>query len=141
MSYLKIFPRSLIVKVVNDSEYVGRLTYDFEQYGRMVYDDDSMIVLQQRCQPHLNWLIKSTGQVHNLAGFHVFMKALNHYLFEMIHFDPITQFCRSTATEFEFYFERVYFDMGLGEFISVQKMTVLNSGEAKRAFKNLNVRS
>lgn len=141
MSYLKIFPRSLVVKIHSASEYVGRLTYDFEQYGRMVYDDDSKIVLQQHSQPNSNWLIQSTGQVHNLAGFLVFMKALNHYLFEIIQFDPLTQLCRASATEYEFYFERVYFDMGMGEFISVQKMPVLNSDEAKRAIQNLNVRS
>ena len=45
MSYLKIFPRSIIVKIDSSGDYVGRLTYDFEQYGRMVYDDDSNIVL------------------------------------------------------------------------------------------------
>jgi len=141
MSYLKIFPRSLIVKIDGASDYVGRLTYDFEQYGRMVYDDDSAIVLQQHWQPNSNWLIQSTGQVHSLAGFLVFMKALNHYLFEIIQFDPVSQFCKSSVTEYEYYFERVYFDMGAGKFISAQKMPVLNSDEAKRAFQNLNLRS
>jgi hypothetical protein len=141
MSYLKIFPRSLTVKIDSASDYVGRLTYDFEQYGRMVYDDDSTIVLQHHWRPHSNWLIQSTGQVHSLAGFVVFMKALNHYLFEIIQFDPVSQLCKASDTEYEYYFERVYFDMGTGKFVSAQKMSVLNSDETKRAFQNLNVRS
>ena len=141
MSYLKIFPRSLVVKIDSASDYVGRLTYDFEQYGRMVYDDDSTIVLQHRWQQHSNWMIQSTGQVHNLAGFLVFMKALNHYLFDIIQFDPVSQLCKASASEYEYYFERVYFDMSTGEFVSAQKMSVLNSEETKRAFQNLIVRS
>jgi len=141
MSYLKIFPRSLTVNINSASDYVGRLAYDFEQYGRMVYDDDSTIVLQHHWQPTSNWLIQSTGQVHNLAGFPVFMKALNHYLFEIIQFDPVSQLCKSSSTEYEYYFERVYFDMGTGQFVSVQKMSVINSDETKRAFQCLNVRS
>jgi hypothetical protein len=141
MSYLKIFPRSIIVKIDSSGDYVGRLTYDFEQYGRMVYDDDSNIVLRSHWKPHSNWLIQSTGQVHKLAGFFVFMKALNHYLFEIIQFDPVSQLCKSSSTEYEYYFERVYFDMGTGEFVSVKKMAVLNSDESKRVFQNLNIRS
>jgi hypothetical protein len=141
MSYLKIFPRSIIVKIDSSGDYVGRLTYDFEQYGRMVYGDDSNIVLRSHWKPHSNWLIQSTGQVHKLAGFFVFMKALNHYLFEIIQFDPVSQLCKSSSTEYEYYFERVYFDMGTGEFVSVKKMAVLNSDESKRVFQNLNIRS
>lgn len=141
MSYLKIFPRSIIVKKDRAGDYVGRLTYDFEQYGRMVYDDDSNIILQSHWQPYSNWLIQSTGQAHKLAGFFVFMKALNHYLFEIIQFDPVSQLCKASSAEYEYYFERIYFDMGTGEFVSDKKMAVLNSDESKRVFQNLNIRS
>lgn len=141
MSYLKIFPRSLLLKIDSACDYVGSLTYDFEQYGRMVYEDDSNIILKYHRQPNASWLIQSTGQVHSLAGFVVFMKALNHYLFEIIQFDPVSQLCKASSTEYEYYFERVYFDMGTGEFVSIQKKSVLNSDETKRAFQNLIVRS
>jgi hypothetical protein len=141
MSYLKIFPRSIAVKIDGAGDYVGRLTYDFEQYGRMVYDDGSDISLQCRWQPHSNWLIQSTGQVHNLAGFFVFIKALNHYLFEMVQFDPISQLCKTSSAEYKYYFERVYFDMGTGQFVSAKKIPVVNSGEAARDSLKLNIRS
>jgi hypothetical protein len=121
MSYLKIFPRSIIVKTDGAGDYVGHLTYDFEQYGRMVYDDGSNIVMQYHWQPHSNWLIQSNGQVHKLAGFSMFMKALNHYLFEIIQFDPVSQLCKASFNEYEYYFERVYFDIGSGEFIPFKK--------------------
>jgi hypothetical protein len=139
MSYLKIFPRSIIVKIDSAGDYVGRLTYDFEQYGRMLYDNNSNIVMQCHFQPNPNWLIQPTSQMNNLAGFLVFMKALNHYLFEIIRFDPVSQLSRASSTEFEYYFERVYFDMGTGEFISIKKMSVLNSHETKSVFQNLNI--
>lgn len=130
-----------MLKIDSACDYVGSLTYDFEQYGRMVYEDDSNIILKYHRQPNASWLIQSTGQVHSLAGFVVFMKALNHYLFEIIQFDPVSQLCKASSTEYEYYFERVYFDMGTGEFVSIQKKSVLNSDETKRAFQNLIVRS
>jgi hypothetical protein len=98
MSYLKIFPQSIIVNLDSADGYVGRLTFDFEQYGRMVYNDDSNIVLKSHWQPHSNWLIQSIDQVHKLAGFLMFIKSLNHYLFEIIQFDPVSQLCKASST-------------------------------------------
>ena len=71
----------------------------------------------------------------------MFIKALNHYLFEIIRLDPVSQFCKASSTEYEYYFERIYFDMGTGEFVSDKKIAVLNSDESKRVFQNLNIRS
>ena len=62
------------------------------------------------------------------------MKALNHYLFEIVRFDPRFHFCKTSSTDYEYYFERVYFDMGIGEFVSVKKLSALNSVKAGRFF-------
>ncbi len=50
----------------------------------------------------------------------MFIKALNHYLFEIIRLDPVSQFCKAFSTEYEYYFEHVYFGMGNSEFVSVK---------------------
>ena len=134
MSYLKIYPRSIIVNIDSVGDYVGRLTFDFEQYGRMVYDNDSDIVLQCRSESYAKWLIQSIGQVHNLAGFFVFMKALNHYLFEIIRFDPVSRLCKASSAEYVYYFEHDYFDMGTDEFVSTKEVSILNSDETNRFF-------
>jgi len=123
MSYLKIFPRSIIVKKDGDGGYVGRITYDFEQYGRMMYGDDSDVLVQCLWQTHADWRIFSTAQAHRLAGFSLFMHALNHYLFQVLQFDPVSQWNKVSATDYEYYFERVYFDMGTQQFNAIEKVS------------------
>ena len=138
MTYLKIFPRSLTVKTDGAGGYTGRMTYDFEHYGRIVYDDDSNIVLQCLSTPHANWLIQSLEPVHHLAGFPVFMNALNFYLFDVVQFDPVSQLSKVNAADYEYYFERVYFDMGTGKFASIKKSSV-HALELKRAISSTNI--
>ena len=121
MSYLKIFPRSIVAKIDGSVGYVGRMVYDFEQYGRMMYDVDSEISLLYRWQPDTDWLIQSTQQVQLLAGFSVFMHAMNHYLFDVLQFDPVSQWSKASGTDYEYFFERVYFDMGTRQFNAVKK--------------------
>lgn len=130
MSYLKIFPRSIAVTMSGDGGYVGQLLYDYEQYGRMMYDDDSDVRLMCAWQPKPNWFICTTRQTHSLAGFSVFMHALNHYLFDVLQFDPVSQWSKISPTEYEYYFERVYFDLGTREFTAVKKLTVPDAAES-----------
>lgn len=133
MSYLKIFPRSIAVTMSGDGGYVGQLLYDFEQYGRMMYDDDSDVRLICTWQPKHTWLICATRETHSLAGFSVFMHALNHYLFDVLQFDPLSQWCKISSTEYEYYFERVYFDLGTREFTAVKKLSVPDAAESSNS--------
>jgi hypothetical protein len=119
MSYLKIFPRSIAVKMNGTGGYVGQMRYDFEQYGCMMYDYDSHVALVCRWLPRAHWMIRSTEQIHRLTGFDVFMHAMNHYLFSVLQFDPVSQWSNASATDYEYYFERVYFDMGAHQFNAV----------------------
>lgn len=141
MSYLKIFPRSIAVKMDGSGGYVGRMTYDFEQYGRMMYDDDVGVVLLCQWQPHADWLIQSTGPAHRLAGFSVFIHSINHYLFDVLQFDPVSQWSKVSDTDFEYYFERVYFDMGTRQFNAVRKIAVADTAESALSFFKANIQS
>lgn len=121
MAYLKIFPRSIVTMLDGEGGYVGRITYDFEQYGRMMYDDDTDVQLKCGCEPFEGWRIITTSKMQRLAGFSVFMNALNHYLFEVLQFDPVSQWNMVSLSVYEYYFERVYFDMGTQQFKMVDK--------------------
>lgn len=131
MPYLKIFPRSIIVKQDGEGGYVGRITYDFEYYGLMMVDDDSDVELLCRCYPRAEWLIRSRETVHQFVGFSVFMNALNHYLFEVLQFDPVSQWCKVSDADYTYYFERVYFDMGTHKFKVVNKLSVADTAESR----------
>ena len=111
MSYLKIFPRSISVKTEDVDSYIGLIHYDFERYGCMVYGANSPVQLCCRWQPRAEWFIRSTEQTHNLAGFVVFMNALNHYLFEVLQFDPISQWSKASNSGYELHLESVCFDL------------------------------
>ncbi len=116
MSYLKIFPLSIIVKPNAAGGFVGQLAYDFEHYGRMLYGEKSDVGIDFVCQRQTRWLIFSRETTHQLNGFVVFMGAMNHYLFQVLQFDPASQWTNVSANEYEYHFERVYFDMSTRQF-------------------------
>lgn len=111
MTYLKIFPKSIVVKRNDGGAYAGHITYDFEQYGRMFYGDEAEVEFRCHWESRTDWEICSPPLAHQLVGFSVFMQALNHYLFQVVHFDPISQWNKKTELQCEYYFDRVYFDM------------------------------
>jgi hypothetical protein len=132
MSYLKIFPRSIIVKQDGEGGYVGHMAYDFEHYGCMMYDADTAIALLCQWHPQADWLICSSELTHRLTGFVVFMHAMNHYLFNVLQFDPVSQLIKMSDTDYAYYFERVYFDVGTRLFTTVKKTSVADTAESRR---------
>lgn len=141
MSYLKIFPRSLSVKLDGAGAYVGNFYYDFEQYGCMVYGAESTVKLLCLWNPHAVWVIRSTEPVHKLTGYAVFMEALNHYLFNVVRFDPVSQWCKVSSSEYEYHFENMYFDLGTQEFTAIKKLSVADSGDRLQKFFRLKLHS
>ena len=49
------------------------------------------------------------------------MHAMNHYLFEVLKFDPVSQWSKVSAADFEYYFDRVCFDMDAQQFCVSEK--------------------
>lgn len=118
MSYLKIFPRSICVQRDGMDEYVGRINYDFEQYGCMSCGCYADLLLSRHSVTGSNWFISSLESHERIIGFAAFMHALNYYLFDFLKFDPLTQWCKPFDSQFEYNFEPVYFDMDQRVFIS-----------------------
>ncbi len=141
MSYLKIFPKSICTKRNAVGGYEGYLFYDFEQYGRMLYGYDSGVALVCDGSPCARWLIESTDLTYRLTGFSVFLHAMNHYLFRVLQFDPISQLKQVSDTEYEYYFDRVYFDMDTQKFNVLKEMPVTNSVETIRNLLRFKSRS
>lgn len=141
MSYLKIFPRSLVAKADSSGAYIGYFTYDFEQYGRMLYDNETGIALEYQLLVCSGWSIRLTGTGYGLAGLSVFINAMNYYLFSVLQFDPISHWSKQSDKEYEFYFERVYFDMGTKQFTTVKEMPVVDTVDGVRSFFRAKIRS
>ena len=141
MSYLKIFPRSLVAKDDGSGAYIGRMTYDFEQYGRMLYDNETGVALEYQLLVCSGWSIRLTGTGQGLAGLSVFIQAMNYYLFSVLQFDPVSHWSKLSDREYEFYFERVYFDMGTQQFIPMRKKSVVTTVDGVRSFLKAKIRS
>lgn len=141
MSYLKIFPKSICTKRSAVGSYEGILLYDFEQYGRMLYGYDSGVVLVCNGPPNARWVIEATDLTYCLSGFSVFLHAMNHYLFKVLQFDPVSQLKQVSDTEYEYYFERVYFDMDTQKFNALKKKPLTDSVKTMRNLLRLKLRS
>lgn len=118
MSYLKLFPRLLVLERDHLDGYVGKILYDLEQYGQMRHGYETSVLLNCKSWAELDWYITGTELTSHMVGFDCFFSALSHYLFEVLRFDPVTQGCKSSQSQFEFHFRSVYFHMGLNRFIS-----------------------
>lgn len=141
MSYLKIFPRSLVAKTDGSGAYIGRMTYDFEQYGRMLCDNETGVALEYQLLVCSGWSIRLTGAGQGLAGLSVFIQAMNYYLFEVLQFDPVSHWSKLSDGDGEFYFERVYFDMGTQQFTSAKEMQEVTTVNGARSFFRAKIRS
>ena len=73
MSYLKIFPRSLVAKDDGSGAYIGRMTYDFEQYGHMLHGNEAGVELEYQLLVCSGWSIRLTDVGQSLAGLSVFI--------------------------------------------------------------------
>lgn len=141
MSYLKIFPKSIRANRNAIGSYEGVLLYDFEQYGRMLYGYDSGVALIRDGLSNARWLMESTDLTYRLSGFSVFLCAINHYLFKVLQFDPVSQLKQVSDTKYEYYFDRVYFDMDTQKFNVYKEMPVTDSVETIRKLLRLKLRS
>jgi hypothetical protein len=137
MSYLKIFPKSICTKRDAVGAYQGSLFYDFEQYGRMLCGYESGVALFCAGPPSVRWVIESTDLTYSLSGFPVFLHAMNHYLFKVLQFDPVSQWTQVSETEYEYYFDRVYFDMDTQEFNALKEMQVTDAVKTIRKLLRL----
>jgi hypothetical protein len=123
MSYLKIFPRSIVAnKAVDVNEYVGQMVFDLEMYGCMhrAYDTQVHITCDASLAD-LSWSIQPSTLENMPVGFAEFMRALNVYLFRVLKFDPVSNWYKPFASQYEYHFEPVYFDLGSAQFVSKKK--------------------
>ncbi len=112
-SYLKIFPRTLIAQRDDEDGYTGCMRYDFEQYGQMFYAHRTKVHLCCSSFAAMDWRLTLSELSDRLAVAHGFSNALNHYLFDVLKFDPITQWHKPFGSCYEYHFRPIYFDIGL----------------------------
>jgi hypothetical protein len=107
MSYLKIYPKSIIALLNAEGNFEGELTLHIEQYGLQEKDQKCPVkITQDKGQ----WQI----YVHPMTGLQIpqfsqFMDSLNHYLFSVLKLTPSPD--TTGIPLIEVFFDDVYFDM------------------------------
>jgi len=138
MSYIKIYPISIIAKINSEGCYVGEMVYDIEQYGHILKSEFLNVELLSHEQTNSPWWIRVTNRRHSFVGISVFMTALNCYFFKAYQFNLMSQSEKVSADIYEYHFDRVYFDMGNKKFNIIQKIMIPDSGDALGSLLKIN---
>ena len=122
MSYLKIFPHSIIARRSEEYVYEGCICYDFEMYGQMYYGNNAEVSIVRNSLVEDRWFIRSAETEQTPTGYKEFIQTLNYYLFEYLLFNPITHWYKPSMSQYEYHFESVYFDLGFGKIFNKIKI-------------------
>lgn len=109
MQFLNIFPSRLRVEKAPDDQIVGTLFFNFEQYGLLFSEQECSVKFKDTLH---GWRL-SLGHMSDLdsAHFAKFSHALNHYVMNVLKFDPRLLDAGLGQVMKELYFEDVFFDM------------------------------
>lgn len=109
MQFLSIFPSKLSVERDADNQLIGTLFFNFEQYGLQLNEQTCPVRFHAT---RTGWRL-SLGHMSELesAHFDKLTQALNHYVLEVLQFDPRLTDAGAGQVVKELYFEDVFFDL------------------------------
>ena len=107
MSYLKIYPKSIIATLYVDGAFEGVFTLHLEQYGLQANDKKCEVKITQEGEHWQIWVQPLTGL--ETPQFKQFTESLNDYLFSILKVAPNPQ--DAGLPKFEVFFDDIYFDM------------------------------
>lgn len=118
MSYLKIYTKAIVMHRERYEDFIGELMLDYDLYGITILNEKIPIVISRVYEDKRAWDLKSRDNKRHLQVKDVFWSALNHYLFDVLLFDPGSQFAKIGDEFYEYHFKSIYFDVGTGMFTS-----------------------
>ena len=121
MSYLKIYPKSIIATLDVDGAFEGVFTLHIEQYGLQANDKKCDVKITQEGEHWQIWVQPLTGI--ETPQFKQFTESLNDYLFSILKVAPNPQ--DAGLPKFEVFFDDIYFDMS-GQEPVIQKIPLRN---------------
>jgi hypothetical protein len=109
MQFLSIFPDKLSVEKTPNNQLVGTLFFNFEQYGLQLDEQTCPVMFHPTPS---GWRL-SLGPMPELdvAHFDTLTQALNHYVLEVLQFDPRPADAGAGKVVKELYFDDVFFDL------------------------------
>ena len=112
MRFLNIYPKRIWATLNAVGDFEGQFTFDLEQYGFITNDvvcdvkvaEDALMAGQWRI-----W-VKPLFDVE-MPHFDQFVDALNHYVFDVLHYTPSRSAKGKDLPMVKIFFDGIYFDM------------------------------
>ena len=106
MSYLKIYPKSIVAPQTVAGVFEGMLTLEMEQYGLQLIPMNCAVTISAEDAWHIE--VQPISGMKTLL-FKQFTECLNHYLFVVLKTSPSKQL--DDWLVFKFYFDDIYIDL------------------------------
>lgn len=130
MSYFKIYPKKLLVDVLEEDKHGARLFFNMEQYGSLHYNKICLVELRFDVTMGGCWSMVVMETDIQLKEFDKFIAAMNFYLFSILKYRPTGPSPETPLYPEEFYFQPVFFDTLEGK---ITKMPERDKTSRKRS--------
>jgi hypothetical protein len=112
MRFLNVYPKRLLATLNEAGAFEGQLTFDLEQYGLINTGVVSDVLICENKVMAGEWMItlKPLFDIE-MPHFDKFVKALNHYVFEVLQLMPNRTASGQELPTIKLFFDDMYFDM------------------------------
>lgn len=122
MKFLNIYPLRILATLNHDGVFEGQFTFNVEQYGLMFQESVCDVTFSPNPLSVDEWQLHVQPiSVVEIPFFHKFVDALNHYLFQVLHFVPNKYASGKELPSIKLFFDDIYFDMS-GEEPKLEKI-------------------
>jgi hypothetical protein len=116
MQFLNVYPKRLWATLNAVGAFEGQFTFDLEQYGLITSDVVCDVTVAEDPVMVGQWKIgmKPLFDIE-MPHFDKFVEALNHYVFEILHYMPSRSASGKDLPIVKLFFTDMYFDMSGSE--------------------------
>ena len=112
MQFVNIYPLRILATLGQDGVFEGQFAFNVEQYGLMFEEVISDVTFSPDPLNIDEWRLHVAPiSAVEIRVFDKFVQALNHYLFQVLHFVPNKYASGKELPSVKLYFDDIYFDM------------------------------
>ena len=112
MHFLNVYPKRLWATLNEAGAFEGQLVFDLEQYGLVNTGLVSDVLISENKVMAGTWMITLKPLFDlEMPHFDKFVKALNHYVFEVLQLMPNRTTSGQELPTIKLFFDDMYFDM------------------------------
>jgi len=112
MRFLNVYPKRLLATLNEEGAFEGQFTFDLEQYGLVSTGVVCDLLISENLVMAGEWMITLNPLFDiEMPHFDKFVKALNHYVFDVLQLMPNRSPSGQELPTIKLFFDDMYFDM------------------------------